>query len=108
MRPRIGDTSEQWGYVWCECFVRTSSGIHVSITYECFACGNSNLRFIHRLEDKRQIQVGIECAGILLDDSELPRLAENEVKRKEKWRIHYGNPGRCWVTVADLEAKGKL
>jgi hypothetical protein len=45
--------------------VHVSSGISTQITYECLVCGNNNLRFIHTLEhltDKRQIQVGIECA----------------------------------------------
>jgi hypothetical protein len=90
--------------------VRVASAITVQFTYQCAACGNSNLRFIHileRVETKEQILVGIECAGVLLDDFELPRLVENEVKRKERWRQHYGKPGRCVAGLAELEARGK-
>jgi len=81
--------------------------------YECAACGNHNLRFIHTLEhldDGRQIDVGIECARVLVspEDSELPKLAENETKRKERWRKVYRRPGRCSTGVTDLENRGKL
>ena len=84
----------------------------MSFTYECTACGNTNLRFIHTLEnqeDKRQIAVGIECARILLEGSEIPALAENETKRKERWRREkYRTPGRCSTTIDDLFERGKL
>jgi len=90
----------------------TGSGVHTTGP-ECAACCNTNLRFVHVLEhedDGRQIEVGIECARTLLDpsDYEIPSLAENETKRKERWRIRYNNPGRCVTTVAHLDEKGKL
>jgi hypothetical protein len=85
----------------------------VSFTYECGACGNTYLRFIHTLEsvtDKRQIDVGIECARALLspEEWEIPGLAENEVKRKERWRIYYRRPGRCTADINDLANRGVL
>jgi hypothetical protein len=100
----------QWKYVCCHCIV--NSGTHgVDFTYSCTACDNTNLRFIHTLEhreDGRQIEVGIECARKLMNRSSVPRLAENETKRKERWRVKYRNPGRCISTIADLEDRGKL
>src|ERR1051326_2882634 len=102
MKPEMKSTLGQWIYLSCKCFVRVGRGISVQITYECQACGNTNLRFVHTLEhvvDNRQIQVGIECATILVKDAELPRLAENEVKRKERWRQEYRKPGRCVATI---------
>jgi hypothetical protein len=104
-------TIGKWVYVWCECHVRIASAITVVITYQCAACDNSNLRFIHVLEcleTKEQIWVGIECAGVLLGDFDLPRLAENEVKRKERWRQHYRKPGRCIAGLLELESRGKV
>jgi len=63
---------------------------------------------LEHVEDKRQMQVGIECARILMD-SDVPRLAENETKRKERWRREvYLKPGRCWTTIEDLKDEGKL
>ena len=115
MKPEMEATVSQWSYVWCECHVHIATGWGVTSSattfYCCDACGNTNLRFIHVLEHvgtKKQIFVGIECAGVLLDDWELPRLAENEVKRKERWRQHYRRPGRCSADVKDLEARGKI
>jgi hypothetical protein len=100
----------QWAYIVCHCIVKIGrSG--VSFTYECDACGNTNLRFIHTLEpleDKRQIAVGIECARFLMNGSEMPALAENETKRKESWRRRYRTPGRCSTDIVDLEKRGKL
>jgi hypothetical protein len=112
-RMREGLIPGQWEYICCECFIQlnTGTGVVASLSYECAACGNTNLRFIHTLEhveDGRQIWVGIECARILVDDSELPRLAENEVKRKECWRIFYKKPGRCTADIVDLQNRGKL
>jgi hypothetical protein len=80
----------------------------------CDACGNKNLRFIHTLEnceDNRVIDVGIECARVLLgvDEWELPALAENETKRKERWRREkFNRPGRCITTIEDLMNRGEL
>lgn len=111
MRPEMTATIGQWVYVWCECHVRLPSGITVAFLYQCAACSNSNLRFIHileRVETKEQIWVGIECAGVLMDDFELPRLAENEVKRKERGRQHYRKPGKCIAGLPELEARGKI
>ena len=101
----------QWEYVCCYCNVKLRSGVSVSITHECSLCHNTNLRFIHVLEnlaDQAQIEVGIECARVLMSGSRIPVLAENEVKRKERWRIYYRNPGRCVATIDDLVNRGKL
>lgn len=56
------------------------------------------------------IYVGVECAEKLLpaDDCDIPRLAENETKRKEGWRISYQNFGECRTTVDNLIERGKL
>jgi len=111
MKPEMAATIGRWVYVLCECQVRLPSAITVVFSYRCAACDNSNLRFIHIvecLETKEQIWVGIECAGVLLDDFELPRLAENEVKRKERWRQRYKRPGTCYAGLAELEARGKI
>lgn len=111
VKPELAATVGQWEYVCCECFVQVSTGISAVFSYECAACRNSNLRFIHTLEhmtDGRQILVGIECACVLLGDFEIPARAENECKRKESWRIHYRKPGRCVTTIADLIKRGKL
>jgi hypothetical protein len=106
----LAATVGQWEYVSCHCLVKLGTG-GVSFTYECEACGNTNLRFIHTLEhveDKMLITVGIECACVLMEDYEVPRLAENETKRKEGWRITYRKPGRCVTTIDDLVNRGKL
>jgi hypothetical protein len=111
VNPDLAATMGQWDYIGCHCIVKWGSG-GVSITYECAACGNNNLRFIHTLEneDGKQIDVGVECARVLLgpDEWEIPGLAENEVKRKERWRIYYRKPGRCSATIDDLIDRGKL
>jgi hypothetical protein len=89
-------------------------GLRAVFGYECAACGNTNLRFIHSLENidtGQEIQVGIECAVLLVgsDDSHIPRLGENETKRKERWRREkYNKPGRCTTTIDDLIDRGKL
>jgi len=111
----INDVSEelipgQWNYICCRCIVKIGRA-GVSISYECDACGNTNLRFIHvleHLESKKQIGVGIECAGVLMNDSKIPALAENETKRKESWRQRYRKPGRCSTDIEDLKNRGKL
>jgi Zn-finger nucleic acid-binding protein len=82
IRPEMAATIGQWVYVWCECHVRIASAITVAFKYQ--------------------------CAGVLLDDFELPRLAENEVKRKERWRQHYRKPGRCIAGLLELESRGKI
>jgi hypothetical protein len=48
IKPELAATIGEWDYVCCHCIVKTGSG--VSISYECDACGNTNLRFIHTLE----------------------------------------------------------
>lgn len=112
MIAELESTIGQWFYVCCFVMVKTGTS-GVTIGRECAACLSTNLRFTHVLEheeDGRQLEVGIDCARLLLDpsDSEIPRLAENETKRKEGWRIHYRKPGRCITTVDDLENRGKL
>jgi hypothetical protein len=112
--PDFAATVGQWEYICCYCIVEINTGSGVSTSGpECAACNNTNLRFIHvleHMEDRRQICVGIGCARTLVDpsDSEIPSLAENETKRKERWRIHYHTPGRCMTTVQDLIKRGKL
>jgi len=111
MKPELAKTIGDWSYVRCEVWVHTGAAVSVDITQQCEACSNTNLRFVHvleHMEDDRQIGVGIECAGMLLEDWELPRLAENETKRKEKWRMEYGRPGRCYTTIEDLVKRGTL
>src|ERR1051326_1160569 len=91
-----------WRYRCCSCFVKISSQ-QVEITYQCRCCGNTNLRFIHTLEnvmDGTQIVVGIDCAIRLLNGCDIPQIAENEVRRKERWRREkYKTPGRCSVEL---------
>jgi hypothetical protein len=115
VRLELAATVGRWAYFSCECFVQVDGGgVQAIFSYECAACGNTNLRFIHTLEHMdigEQIAVGIECASLLVspDDCDLPRLAENETKRKERWRREkYNKPGRCVTTVEDLENRGKL
>jgi hypothetical protein len=101
----------QWTYICCYCTVKIASGVSTGITHECALCHNTNLRFIHVLEnlaDQAQIEVGIECARVLMRGSKIPMLAENETKRKERWRIHYRKPGHCVTTVDGLIERGKL
>lgn len=56
------------------------------------------------------IYVGVDCATKLLvaDEYEIPRLAENETKRKENWRIRYKNYGVCRTTIDNLIDRGIL
>lgn len=110
VKPELAATAGQWEYVCCYCVVQLRSGVTNSGP-ECDACGNCNLRFVHVVQsntDHRQILVGLDCASLLTEDYETPRLAENETKRKEGWRVHYRNPGRVVTTVHDLIEKGKL
>lgn len=109
LKPEMAATAGQWEYLSCHCLVALDRSM--SINYECAACRNTNLRYIHTLEnrqDHRQIFVGIECARTLMEDSEIPILAENETKRKESWRIHYNRLGRCITTIDDLIERGRL
>ena len=115
-------TAGAWLYVSCSCRVEcgTPGATLTSDGGVCQLCGNNNVVFVHTLEYipdaeagkryARQIGVGIDCARLLVDaDSEhIPALAENETKRKKKWRLHYRRPGRCSTTVDDLDARGKL
>lgn len=111
MRPEFTTTIGNWSYICCDCIVNIPTTGGVTVSHECDVCGNTNLRFMHTLEhldDGRQIRVGVECARILMEDDEVPTLAENETKRKERWRRHYGTPGRCSTDLEDLAARGKL
>jgi hypothetical protein len=111
IRPEFAHTLGQWEYIRCECLVKMPTRGGVFFTYQCEACGNTNLRFIHTLEHpetKQSISAGLECASVLADDYDVPQLAENETKRKERWRRHYRTPGRCQTTIGDLIEKGKL
>lgn len=114
VKSELESTVGRWAYVSCHCMVSVRSGVTADITYECGACGNTNLRFIHTVENmdsEQLIEVGIECAALLvgIEDCDLPRLAENETRRKERWRREvFRRPGRCITTVEDLEKRGKL
>lgn len=118
-------TAGNWLYVDCRVLVDLKSTGGVKRTVEggiCQLCGNNNVRFVHTLEylpdvdagkpgpDVRRVEVGLDCAKILLgpDDEHVPVLAENETHRKRKWRIHYRRPGICITTPEDLDARGKL
>jgi hypothetical protein len=114
IKLEFANTIGQWTYICCYCLVQieTGSGVHTTGP-QCAACQNTNLRFVHvleHMEDSRQIEVGIECARMLVDraDSKIPRLAENETKRKEMWRVRYRKVGRCVTTVSHLIERGKL
>ena len=66
--------------------------------------------FIHTAENMETGEtffVGQDCATALVsaEEHELPRLAENEVKRKERWRVFYKKPGRCIVTTENLDGR---
>lgn len=112
MSPELEATVGDWVYISCHCIVNLGSGLTWS--KDCVACRKTNLRYIHTLahidDDERIVQVGIDCARVLMgpDEAKIPRLAENETKRKESWRIHYRRPGRCVTTVKDLKERGKL
>ena len=114
-------TAGDWIYVSCHTIVKLGR-TGVTLTSDggvCALCANSNVRFVHTLEsasdldagkEPREIQVGIDCAAELVhhSDAHIPRVAENEVRRKEKWRKHYRKPGRCITTIDDLDQRGKL
>lgn len=117
-RKVIAGTEGGWIYHWCETEVgsRTDDARHA-----CMLC-STRMRFGHVVsypkEQKRfpgivenQLSVGIECAVKLLppDQADIPRLAEQETARKERWRRDvYGTPGICKTTIDDLIDKGKL
>jgi hypothetical protein len=113
MTPELKATAGLWLYSQCYCNVTIGDRDWIYYGYKCAVCGNKNLRFIHVLKHpdaRREISVGIECAKILVrsEDEELPRLAENETARKEKWRRRHGRFGMCVTTPDELESKGKL
>ena len=114
---KIAGTEGKWRYVSCSVDVADASG---HVLCRCQVCGNGNRRYTHTLLYPRElgrirgtyenhIFVGVECAAVLIDgDPAIPRLAENETARKERWRIRYDNPGVCTTTIADLIKRGKL
>jgi hypothetical protein len=68
VKSELAATVGRWAYMGCHCIVKIGHG-GVTISRECDACGNTNLRFIHTLENMdtdQQIQVGIECAALLV------------------------------------------
>jgi len=85
LRSEFAATIGQWNYVRCECLVdmRTTGGI-VDFKYECQACGNTNLRFIHTLQhtedEKRSISVGLECARVLMEDDDVSQRTKQSEK----------------------------
>ncbi len=111
----VNGTEGKWEYL--DCSVRVGRGDR---RVPCQLCGTP-MRYEHKLTYPSElglirgatfnrIFVGVECAVKLLspEDAEIPRLAENETKRKEQWRIHYQTPGVCRTTIDDLVEKGKL
>jgi len=113
MTELLDATIGQWEYARCYCSVGIGDRDWIVYGRKCAMCGNKNLRFIHVLrmvKPRREIEVGIECAGVLVCsvDGSLPRLAENETARKEKWRKRHRNFGLCVTTVGDLANRDKL
>ena len=116
-RKVIAGTEGGWVYSRCETIVgsRTDEG------RRCMLC-HTRVRFSHVVTYPKEIRrfpgivenqlgVGIECAVKLLppDQADIPRLAENETARKERWRRDvFGTPGTCKTTIDDLIEKGKL
>jgi hypothetical protein len=112
---KTAGTEGKWKYVSCSVTVGD-----MDKDRKCQMCGKKNHRFTHTLiypnelgrirgTYENYIFVGVDCAAILIDgDPEIPRLAENETQRKERWRIHYGNEGTCRTTLEDLIERGKL
>ena len=73
LKPELAATIGQWLYLDCHCIVDMGGRAGNQFIYECDACGNKNLRFIHALENCEnhlRIDVGIECARVLLDPDE--------------------------------------
>lgn len=114
----IAGTEGKWRYI--ECSTTVGGVVNSSNTRGCQVCGNKNWRFCHTLVYPKKlgripgtfenyIFVGVECAGLLIDgDPDIPRLAENETARKERWRIRYGTSGTCRTTIDNLIERGKL
>lgn len=117
-RKVTAGTEGGWTYHHCE----TEVGSRIDDSYRaCMLC-STRVRFSHVVsypkEIKRfpgivenQLGVGIECAVKLIhpDQADIPRLAEQETARKERWRRDvYGTPGICKTTIEDLIEKGKL
>lgn len=116
-KPGIAGTEGKWEYKLC----RTSVGSAVTGEKRCDLC-NAPMRFTHTVYLPRELGrvqgacynnlfVGVDCAARLIapEDADLPRLAENETARKERWRRDvFGTPGSCKTTVDDLIEKGKL
>ncbi|MGO9335941.1 MAG: hypothetical protein ACLPY1_00375 [Terracidiphilus sp.] len=116
-RKAIVGTEGGWVYQRCE----TTVGSRTGEGRRCMLC-NAPMRFGHTVtypkELRRfpgifenQLSVGVDCAVKLIppDEAGIPRLAENETARKERWRRDvFGTPGTCKTTVDDLIEKGKL
>ena len=114
-RVKTEGTEGKWEYVQCSVGVGENAKLR-----DCQMCGNRNRRFAHTLLYPKElgrirgtyenhIFVGVKCASILINgDPAIPRLAENETARKERWRVRYQNFGECRTTVEDLINRGKL
>lgn len=118
-------TAGDWIYVSCRVMVELRATSGAKLTREgglCQLCGNNNVKFIHTLEylpdidankptsEVRRVDVGLDCARILLGKEEayIADVAENETHRKRRWRVHYRRPGICITDVEDLSTRGKL
>jgi hypothetical protein len=117
IKPEIAGTEGKWEYKMCQ----TNVGSTVTGEKRCDLC-NAPMRFTHTVFLPREIRripsacynnifVGVDCAARLIvpEDATIPRLAENETARKERWRRDvFGVPGTCKTTVDNLIEKGKL
>lgn len=115
MKPELEATVGKWKYKYCSVTVGDSA-----LSRGCQVCGR-HTRYGHTLLYPKELGrvagtfenylfAGVDCAAKLLpsEHSEIPRLAENETKRKEGWRIHYENFGECITTVDNLIERGIL
>ena len=107
LKPEFEATAGEWEYLCCSCMIEGPE--FYDMPSKCQACGFPTVRYTHTLKRQGQeIYVGVDCA-ITLTDSNIPVLAENETKRKERWRRdRFNRPGICTTTIADLKKRGKL
>ena len=112
-------TGTEGGWMYLRCM--TVLGSRTDDGGRCMLC-NAPMRFGHEVTYPKemwrfpgivenQLRVGVDCAVKLIspDQADIPRLAENETARKERWRRDvFGTPGLCKTTIDDLVERGKL
>jgi len=111
MKPEMEATVGQWEYIHCSCMIEGPG--FADFPVKCQACGFPTVRYTHTLKNQnsgRELYVGVDCATILVGGfDDIPTLAENETKRKERWRRdRFDRPGVCKTTIDDLIERGKL